>query len=330
MHRARPARPAHFLMIALALCVALAALAAPGRLHAQAPAAVVGAAQADLAQRLGGDDPTAYAVLRAEAVTWSSGCLGIYEPDTACSQALVDGFALWLSDGAVAYRYHTDATGRVVLLAESGIPLDRVAVAPLPEGQVAPPPTDDVTASPLERFLDRLIAATGVDGIYTREIAIERDWIPDSFSPHYVVAEATLEIFALPTAAEAEAAIQRLRQFGGEADLGAGEALWRHESLLIILLDASQHPDTLARISDLIGPTLVRPAIPLSPAAPGPADDEPAPADAVASPEGLPASGNGGLADGDAPAWVWGVIGAVAAGAVMTGVLYRLWLSRRS
>ena len=68
---ARPARPTHLLLIALALCAALAALAAPGRLHAEAPAGVVEAAQADLAERLGGDDPAAYAVLRAEAIVWS-------------------------------------------------------------------------------------------------------------------------------------------------------------------------------------------------------------------------------------------------------------------
>ena len=61
-----------------------------------------------------------------------------------------------------------------------------------------------------------------------------------------------------------------------------------------------------------------------------PSDDEPAPPpDVAAQPEGLPASGSGGLADSDVPAWVWGVIGAVAAAAVATGALYRLWLSRR-
>ena len=66
----------------------------------------------------------------------------MHEPDIACTTALVDGFALWLSDGDVAYRYHTDATGTVVRLAESGIPLGEVEAPPLPEGddEPAPPP----------------------------------------------------------------------------------------------------------------------------------------------------------------------------------------------
>ena len=75
-------------------------------------------------------------------MVWSDGCLGVHEPDIACTTALVEGFALWLSDGDVAYRYHTDATGTVVRLAESGIPLGEVEAPPLPEGddEPAPPP----------------------------------------------------------------------------------------------------------------------------------------------------------------------------------------------
>ena len=132
MPRALDVRPTPVLMLALALCAALLALAPAGRLHAQVPPDVVQAAQADLAERLGGEDPAAYEVLRSEAVTWSDGCLGVHEPDIACTTALVDGFALWLSDGDGAYRYHTDATGTVVRLAESGIALGEVAGAPLP------------------------------------------------------------------------------------------------------------------------------------------------------------------------------------------------------
>ena len=143
MPRALDVRPPTVLMLSLALCAALLALAPAGRLHAQVPPDVVQAAQADLAERLGGEDPAAYEVLRSEAVTWSDGCLGVHEPDIACTTALVDGFALWLSDGDVAYRYHTDATGSIVRLAESGIALGEVAGAPLPGGQIAPPPDDE-------------------------------------------------------------------------------------------------------------------------------------------------------------------------------------------
>ena len=153
MPRALDVRPTPVLMLALALCAALLALAPAGRLHAQVPPDVVQAAQADLAERLGGEDPAAYEVLRSEPVTWSDGCLGVNEPDIACTTALVDGFALWLSDGDVAYRYHTDATGAVVRLAESGIALGEVAGAPLPEGEAgpAPPPEgEDEPAPPPE------------------------------------------------------------------------------------------------------------------------------------------------------------------------------------
>ena len=139
MPRALDVRPTPVLMLVLALCAALLALAPAGPAHAQAPAAVVDAATAHLAEQLD-VDPAGLELLRSEAVTWSDGCLGVYDPDIACTMALVDGFALWLSDGDVAYRYHTDATGTVVRLAESGIALGEIAGAPLPEGQVGPPP----------------------------------------------------------------------------------------------------------------------------------------------------------------------------------------------
>ena len=115
------------------------ALAPAGPAHAQAPAGVVDAATAHLAEQLDAD-PAGLELLRSEAVVWSDGCLGVNEPDIACTMALVDGFALWLSDGDVAYRYHTDATGSVVRLAESGIALGEVAGAPLPEGEAGPAP----------------------------------------------------------------------------------------------------------------------------------------------------------------------------------------------
>ena len=135
MPRALDVRPTTVLMLVLALCAALLALAPAGPAHAQVPPDVVQAATAHLAEQLDAD-PSGLELLRSEAVTWSDGCLGVHEPDIACTTALVDGFALWLSDGDAAYRYHTDATGRVVRLAESGIALGEVAGAPLPEGEV--------------------------------------------------------------------------------------------------------------------------------------------------------------------------------------------------
>ena len=147
MPRALDVRPTTVLMLALALCAALLALAPAGSAHAQAPAGVVDAATAHLAEQLDAD-PSGLELLRSEAVVWSDGCLGVHEPDIACTTALVDGFVLWLSDGDVAYRYHTDATGTVVRLAESGIALGEVAGAPLPGGQVGPAPPPESAPLP--------------------------------------------------------------------------------------------------------------------------------------------------------------------------------------
>ncbi len=147
MPRALDVRPTTVLMLALALCAALLALAPAGSAHAQAPAGVVDAATAHLAEQLDAD-PSGLELLRSEAVVWSDGCLGVNEPDTVCTMALVDGFALWLSDGDVAYRYHTDATGTVVRLAESGIALGEVAGAPLPEGEAGPAPPPEPAPLP--------------------------------------------------------------------------------------------------------------------------------------------------------------------------------------
>ncbi|MCY3919235.1 MAG: hypothetical protein OXG38_05440 [Chloroflexi bacterium] len=316
MHLARTARPAHLLVVALALLAVLAALAAPGRLYAEAPDSVVEAAQADLAERLGGADPAAYELLRSEAVTWSDYCLGVYEPDTACATAIVDGFALWLSDGTVGYRYHTDGTGTSVRLAESGIPLDRVAGAPLPEGQVAPPDDEPAPPPPPVRIPDDAFEAAQADlaerlggddpAAYTvlrAEALTWRDGCLGVYEPDGVCTTALVDGFAVW--------------------LSDGEVAYRYhtdDTGTAVRLAESGIP-----LGQVAGAPLPEGHIEPPPDAPQP-DDEP---EAAAAPEGLPASGSGGLADSDVPAWVWGVIGAVAAAAVATGALYRLWLSRR-
>ena len=324
------ARPAYLLTVALALCAVLAALAAPGRLHAEAPAGVVAAAQADLAERLGGDDPAAYAVLRADAVTWSDYCLGIYEPDIACAQALAAGFVLWLSDGEVAYRYHTDATGSAVRLAESGIRLGAVAGAPLPDPRSVPPPPPEPTPADAE-------APAGVVGAAQADLA-ERLGGDDPAA--YVVLR-----FAAVTWSDYCLGIYE-PDIACATALVSGFALWLSDGAVAY----RYHTDTTGTdvrlaesgipLGQVAGAPLPEGHIEPPPDEPHrpppddepapPPDDEPAPPPgAAAQPEGLPASGSGGLADSDVPAWVWGVIGAVAAAAVATGGLYRLWLSRR-
>lgn len=51
-------------------------------------------------------------------VTWPDGCLGVYKPDTVCTQALVDGFlALLAGPDGKTYRYHGGPAGDFVAAA---------------------------------------------------------------------------------------------------------------------------------------------------------------------------------------------------------------------
>jgi hypothetical protein len=48
-------------------------------------------------------------------VTWPDGCLGVYKPDTVCTQALVDGFlALLAGPDGKTYHYHGGPAGDFV------------------------------------------------------------------------------------------------------------------------------------------------------------------------------------------------------------------------
>ncbi len=329
MPLARTVRPSPLLMTALALCAALLALAPAGPAHAQAPPGVVAAATADLAERLD-VDPAGLEVLRAEAVTWSDYCLGVYEPDIACATAQVDGFALWLSDGAVAYRYHTDGTGAALRLAESGIALDEVAGAPLPESLVAPPVHPEPERPPAE-VPDGAFAAAAADlaerlggddpaayAVLRAEALTWRDGCLGVYEPDIACATALVDGFALWLSDGAVAyryhtdgtgAALRLAESGIALDEVAGAPLPEGQ--------AAPPPDD-------------EPAPPPDDEPAPPPDDEPAPVDDTASPAALPASGSGGLADDtDAPAWVWAVIAAVALSAIGTGGAYRFWLRSR-
>jgi hypothetical protein len=136
---------------ALPLALGLAALAssvlgsAPSRASAQTalPAEVSTAAKAAVASRAG-VAPSDVSVARAEAVTWSDGCLGISEPGAACTQALVEGWVLWLVAGKPpvgtstgGYRAHTNASGSVIKLATWVVDLPTVPLIPLPSGATA-------------------------------------------------------------------------------------------------------------------------------------------------------------------------------------------------
>lgn len=88
-------------------------------------------------------------ILRVEPVTWNNGCLGVEEEGEACTEALVDGFVVWVSAGDTVYRYHTDSTSQVIL-AEDGIDPGDVDGAELPEGATAREPEATPTTPPEE------------------------------------------------------------------------------------------------------------------------------------------------------------------------------------
>lgn len=48
--------------------------------------------------------------------TWPDGCLGLPQPDAFCTQALVEGWRITLSDGRQTWVYRTDSQGRVLRL----------------------------------------------------------------------------------------------------------------------------------------------------------------------------------------------------------------------
>ena len=120
-----------------------------------------------------------------------------------------------------------------------------------------------------------LLQAAGYEEILIQELTVLRSWIPESFSPHYRVAEATLEIFEVESGAAAASAIATALETNPE-DVPGDSAIWGRGRLVVILLAVTQHADVLAVLSDgLGGPDLFRPgeAIPLAERRDRPASD---------------------------------------------------------
>jgi hypothetical protein len=129
MTTARWCRPALAIvgLIALVAGVAVSSrTASAATLPSSVEAAVRAAAQADAGA-------SSVTIVRAEAVTWTDGCLGIYPPGVACTLALVNGYVAWVTAGSTGYRYHTNLDGSSVQLAAT-VPPSSIASAPLPGG----------------------------------------------------------------------------------------------------------------------------------------------------------------------------------------------------
>lgn len=117
---------------------------APNR-PAPGPPALQGAASSPVAVAVAraaektGLDPAEIQVLRAEEVTWSDGSLGCPDPDRFYTQALIPGWLVQVQAGDAVLEYHTDTTGRQVILCPAS-----QAIPPLP-GPTGDVPSQDST-----------------------------------------------------------------------------------------------------------------------------------------------------------------------------------------
>ncbi|AFZ29391.1 hypothetical protein Glo7428_0807 [Gloeocapsa sp. PCC 7428] len=79
----------------------------------QIPRQVADAVRQDIAQRE--NIPVSrLRVTQSSQQTWSDGCLGLAQADEFCTQALVEGWRVTVSDGRSTWVYRTDSSGRVL------------------------------------------------------------------------------------------------------------------------------------------------------------------------------------------------------------------------
>lgn len=58
-------------------------------------------------------------VVEAEPQNWTDGCLGLAKPEEICTQAIVPGWRVIVSDGMREWNYRTNDSGSLVKLEES-------------------------------------------------------------------------------------------------------------------------------------------------------------------------------------------------------------------
>lgn len=114
-HRTRRGGTGMFgLTLALVLCFLLpSAPVLASASNRQPPASVVAATRQAAGQRAG-IPAERLQVRSALPRTWPDGCLGLPNPDELCTQALVEGWEIVLTDNGKTWTYRTDSTGRVV------------------------------------------------------------------------------------------------------------------------------------------------------------------------------------------------------------------------
>ena len=80
----------------------------------QLPQSVKDAVLQQISQRTG-MPISSFRVVSAEPRTWTDGCFGLSDPDIFCTQALVPGWQVTVTDGQCRWIYRTDETNQVIL-----------------------------------------------------------------------------------------------------------------------------------------------------------------------------------------------------------------------
>ena len=104
-----------FLGSELMLMNTVVAATGPDSPSDQLPTPVINAVRQDLSHQVG----IPAGSLRITAYTpktWPDGCLGLPRSDELCTQALVEGWRITVSDGRSFWTYRTDQKGRVLRL----------------------------------------------------------------------------------------------------------------------------------------------------------------------------------------------------------------------
>ncbi|MFB2921871.1 hypothetical protein [Aerosakkonema funiforme] len=136
------------------------------------PAQVDRAVRQDLSAKTG-IAPGKLRITRYSRQTWPDGCLGLAEPDRICTQALVEGWRVVVSDGSKTWTYRTNSNGTILRLEDSRVSVnlpksvEQVVSQRTATGSLRPVP---IPASQLPPRLDRgiLFQATSSGGITGR------------------------------------------------------------------------------------------------------------------------------------------------------------------
>jgi hypothetical protein len=102
------------LLALVLLCSLLAgpALASPA---GRPPNSVITAVRQDISQRTR-IPADRLKIESASERTWTDGCLGLARPEEICTQSLVNGWQITVTDDRKTWLYRTDSTGRSIRL----------------------------------------------------------------------------------------------------------------------------------------------------------------------------------------------------------------------